>query len=210
MNASAPLVLQSTVVRLEPLALEHVPGLLAAARENRATYQFTGVPQEEPLMRAYVETAQREVQAGIANAFATLDRQSGRVVGSTRFANMEHWDWQHPPPAPVPEGPDAVEIGWTWLAHSAQRTAINTHAKLLMLGHAFDVWGVRRVSLKTDARNARSRANIERVGCQLDGVLRAHRAGFDGVVRDTVFYSMLRAEWPAHRARLQSRLASFG
>jgi RimJ/RimL family protein N-acetyltransferase len=115
------------------------------------------------------------------------------VVGSTRFGNIERWS---------SDAIDAVEIGWTWLAASAQRTAVNTEAKILMLDHAFGVWRVKRVTLKTDARNARSRAAIARIGGKLDGILRAHMPAADGGVRDSAVFSILAAEWPAHRARL--------
>ncbi|HYM66201.1 MAG TPA: GNAT family protein, partial [Patescibacteria group bacterium] len=139
--------------------------------------------------------------------FATVDRASGRVAGSTRFLNIEFWTW--PPDnrhQRGPERPDAVEIGATWLAASAQRTPINTEAKLLMLTHAFDHWRVHRVSLMTDARNQRSRQAILRLGAGFDGVLRAARPASDGAIRDTAAFSILEAEWPAVRANLEARL----
>ena len=107
---------------------------------------------------------------------------------------------------PGERGPDGVEIGWTWLASSVQRSAINTEAKLLMLRHAFETWGARVVRLKTDRRNARSRAAIERIGGRLDGVLRAHTVGRDGALRDTAYYSIIESEWPAVRASLEERV----
>jgi RimJ/RimL family protein N-acetyltransferase len=186
-------------VTLEPLSLAHLDGLVAAAAESRATYGLTHVPDTRAAMRAYIEAA----LASPAVPFATV-AADGRVVGSTRFGNLEHWSW---PEGPRPDGsPDAVEIGWTWLAASAQRSAINSEAKLLMLGHAFEDWRVHRVTLKTDARNQRSRAAIERLGARLDGVLRAHMPAADGGVRDSAVYSILAAEWPAARARLVARL----
>jgi RimJ/RimL family protein N-acetyltransferase len=123
---------------------------------------------------------------------------------------IERWPW---PPGyralqRSPEHADAVEIGSTWLTPDAQRTAINTHAKLLMLTHAFEAWCVHRVSLKTDARNTRSRNAIQRIGARFDGVLRAHMPGFDGVIRDTAFFSILASEWPAVRDRLQALAAA--
>jgi RimJ/RimL family protein N-acetyltransferase len=106
-----------------------------------------------------------------------------------------------------PEGtPDVVEIGWTWLTAEAQRSGVNTDAKLAMLTHAFEVWRVLRVSLMTDSRNARSRGAIERLGARLDGVLRAARVANDGAVRDTAAYSILAAEWPGVKAGLAARL----
>jgi len=209
-EALAPVVLQGLHVRLEPLALAHVPALCRAAAGPRDTYAFTVVPVTEAAMRAYVETALAEQAARRAMPFATVDT-AGTVVGSTRFGNIEFWAW--PPGNPHQRGaevPDAVEIGWTWLAASAQRTAVNTEAKLLMLTHAFETWRVHRVALMTDARNARSRAAIVRLGAQADGVLRAQRPATDGGIRDTAAYSILEAEWPAVKARLRARLKEQG
>ena len=158
-------------------------------------------------MRAWVETALADQRAGRAVPFATVDRRTGRVIGSTRFGNIERWTW--PAGSPMqrpPETPDVVEIGWTWLAADAQRSGANTDAKLAMLTHAFEVWRVLRVGLMTDARNRRSRAAIERLGARPDGVIRAHRVAADGGVRDTAVYSILAAEWPAVKAELAARL----
>jgi RimJ/RimL family protein N-acetyltransferase len=199
--------LEDAVVRLEPLSLVHVEPLWGAA-ERRETFSLTSVPASVDAMRAYVEVARAEQARGVSVPFATRDARTGRVVGSTRFMNIERWTWApgHPMQRSA-EHADAVEIGSTWLAQDAQRTAINTHAKLLMLTHAFESWEVRRVTLKTDARNARSRAAIERLGAKLDGVLRAHMPAFDGGVRDTAFYSIVAAEWPAVRDRLRGLAA---
>jgi N-acetyltransferase len=197
-----PLTLDGARVRLEALTHAHLEGLVAAASESRATYGLTQVPDGAAAMRAWLDAALADAARGAHVPFATVDKQRARVVGSTRFGNIERWSWPGPPVEPLPLGPDAVEIGWTWLAQSAQRTYVNTEAKLLMLGHAFEVWRVRRVTLKTDARNARSRANIERIGCRFDGVLRAHMPAWDGAIRDSAFYSMLASEWPAARERL--------
>jgi RimJ/RimL family protein N-acetyltransferase len=206
MESLFPLTLEGRHVRMEPLSHGHLDGLVAAANEERATYALTRVPATPERMAAYVEEALAEARRGGAVPFATVDMQGGRVVGSTRFGNVEWWSWPGPAAAPVPSGPDAVEIGWTWLAASAQRTHVNTEVKLLMLRHAFEQWGVRRVTLKTDARNARSRANIERVGAQLDGILRAHMPAYDGGVRASAVYSILAADWPSVRERLSARL----
>jgi len=194
-------------VRLEALSRGHLDGLVAAASESRATYGLTHVPDGREAMAVWIDASLAAAARGEQVPFATVDTTSGRAVGSTRYCAIERWAWPGgAPAAPRPDGPDVVEIGWTWLAASAQRTHVNTEAKLLMLGHAFDVWRVRRVSLKTDARNARSRANIERIGCRFEGVLRAHMPAADGGVRDSAFYSMLSSEWPAARNRLASRL----
>jgi RimJ/RimL family protein N-acetyltransferase len=202
-----PVVLEGRHVRLEPLTLSHVPGLLEVARGPRDTFGYTRVPADHEAMIRYVETALAERAALRAVPFATVDRGNGKVVGTTRFGNIEFWPWPQGSTNQRGAGlPDAVEIGWTWLGAAAQRTGINTEAKLLMLGHAFETWRVHRVRLRTDARNARSRTAILRLGARLDGVLRAHEAGADGAIRDSAVYSIVAAEWPAARARLESRL----
>jgi N-acetyltransferase len=192
-------------VRLEPLDLEHAAALVAAANESRATYEFTFVPSSLTGMEAYIVTALSEQDHGQSIPFAVRDA-AGAVVGSTRFMCIEWWQWPGEPPPPIPHGPDAVEIGFTWYAERVQRTALNTEAKLLLCSHAFERWRVRRVTWKTDSRNARSRAAIERLGAQFDGVLRANRAGADNVVRSTAFFSMLAEEWPDARRALVRRL----
>ena len=202
-----PVTLEGRAARLEPLSLAHVPALVKAASGSRETYAWTLVPADEPSMREYVETALREQQNGRELPFATLERATGRVVGSTRFGNVEFWAW--PPDSPNQRGvalPDTVEIGWTWLASDVQRSVINTEAKLLMLTHAFETWRVHRVSLVTDARNTRSRDAILRIGARFDGVLRAARIGADGSVRDSACYSIRDFEWPEVRADLAARL----
>jgi len=202
-----PVTLEGRFVRLEPLTMAHVAALLAAAAGPRDTYGFTLVPQDEAETRAYVEAALGEQEARRALPFATVDRASGRTIGSTRFFNIEFWPW---PSGNVNQRganrPDVVEIGWTWLAASAQRTPINSEAKLLMLAHAFDRWRVHRVSLMMDARNLRSREAIMRLGARFDGILRAARPASDGTIRDTAAFSILDSEWPAIRTRLHARL----
>ena len=202
-----PTTLADDVVILEPLSLDHADDLLKAASARRNTYGLTRVPDSAEEMRAYIQLGLSEQTRGLSIPFVTRDARTQRILGSTRFMNIERWTWP-PPGSPLqrtPEQADAVEIGSTWLTEDAQRTAVNTHAKLLMLTHAFDGWEVRRVTLKTDARNVRSRTAIERLGAHLDGVLRAHMPAFDGAVRDTAFYSILAAEWPEVHARLRSR-----
>jgi len=202
-----PVVLEGRHVRLEPLAPAHAPALVEAASGRRDTYGFTVVPATFTEARTYIEAALADQAAGRALPFATLSRAAGRVVGSTRFGNIEFWAWPADNPHARPDGtPDVVEIGWTWLAAEAQRTAVNTEAKLLMLTHAFETWRVRAVKLNTDARNARSRAAIERIGARFDGVLRAQRPASDGGIRDTAAFSLLAEEWPAARAKLYARL----
>jgi len=206
MHDLAPLTFTGGHVRLEPLAGDHAPALLDAASAARGTFAFTLVPADLPAMKAYVETALAEQARGEAMPFVVRDG-SGTVVGSTRYMMIERWTFPGAPAEPVPSGPDALEIGFTWYAERVQRTALNTEAKLLLCTQAFEGWGVRRITWKTDARNARSRAAIERLGARLDGVLRAHRPAADGAVRDTAFYSMLRSEWPEARGALERRLS---
>jgi N-acetyltransferase len=199
--------LQGAHVRLVPLSRAHVPGLVAAASVSRETYRFTWVPEGDEEMRKYVEAALGSRDAGAAVPFTTLRRTDGRIVGSTRFGNLEYWVWPDGTGKTPPQPPDAAEIGWTWLSADAQRTAINSEAKLLMLAYAFESWRVQRVNLRTDARNVRSRMAIERLGAKLDGILRSHMPAFDGAgARDTATYSLLAAEWPAAKARLAERL----
>lgn len=206
-----PVTLRGERVCLEPLAAEHVGGLVAAATESRETYDFTRVPRDETAMGAYVRSALDDQRTGWALPFAIRGLSSGRVVGTSRFLDLDYWSWppSWPPGRTVPcaEGaPSVAEIGSTWLAASAQRTGSNTEAKLLMLGHAFEVWEVLRVTLKTDARNERSRRSIERLGGQFEGVRRAHARAVDGTVRNTAYYSILTEEWPKVRSSLRDRL----
>jgi RimJ/RimL family protein N-acetyltransferase len=204
-----PVTLEGAIVRLEPLSLEHLNGLLAACSGQRDSYRFTWVPEPTPTaVENYITAAVDQHTQGTALAFATKKLDSGEIVGSSRYMNLEYWANRDLRPS-TSEVPDALEIGSTWLAASAQRTAVNTEAKLLMLTHAFEVYGVKRVNFKTDARNSQSRANIERVGAVLEGVLRHHQRSADGAnngIRDTAAYSMLADEWPAAKSALQARL----
>lgn len=199
------ITLDGTFVRLVPLDASHADALLAAANEDRSTYAFTIVPHDADEMRQFIAIAQGEANRGVSVPFATIDRKSGKAVGSTRFMALDWWGPYLGPP-PSKEGPPSgVEIGSTWLAASAQRSAVNTEAKLLMLRHAFETWKVERVTLKTDARNTRSRNAIMRLGAKEDGVLRAWQLASDGGPRDTAIYSILRSEWPAVRDRISVR-----
>ncbi len=201
------LVLQGAWVRLEPLEPAHVDGLVVAAASNPSLYDWSIVPQGSVAMAEYVRTALTWRDAGIAIPFITVRASDGRIVGSTRFFDMETWSW--------PQGharfgqaiPDVCEIGYTWLTASAIRTQINTEAKLLMLTHAFEVWKALRVCFHTDARNARSRAAIERLGSRFEGILRAHRMALDVAPRDSARYSIVAAEWPSVKQRLGDFLA---
>jgi RimJ/RimL family protein N-acetyltransferase len=194
--------LQGRQVRLEPLDHCHVAGLVAAA-DDPALYRWSPVPQSIAEATTYVETALAWRDARTAVPFAIVRVVDGRVIGSTRFWNMERWAWPVGHPSHGREGPDACEIGYTWLSRSAIRTGANTEAKLLMLTHAFEVWRVLRVCFHTDARNERSRAALERIGGQFEGILRAHRMAADFIPRDSVRYSIVAAEWPGVKTRLE-------
>jgi RimJ/RimL family protein N-acetyltransferase len=190
-------------VVLEPLSRRHVDALVAAAGIDRSTYDFTLVPDDQASMRDYVDRLDAAAHDGSMRPFAQV-LPDGRAIGCTRF--MEPRWWRDRPE------PDEVEVGGTWLAHDVQRTPVNTEAKRLLLGHAFDVWGAWRVALCTDARNHRSRAAIERLGATFEGVLRSHRPvnALHAPVapRDTAVFSIIAGEWPAVRDALDRRLAA--
>jgi RimJ/RimL family protein N-acetyltransferase len=194
--------LQGNFVRLEPLEHRHIDGLVAAAALDFSLYQWSPVPQGAVEAAQYVETALAWRNAGTAVPFAVVRTDDDAVIGSTRFWNIERWAWPPGHPLHGRDTPDACEIGYTWLARSAVRTAANTEAKLLMLAYAFETWSVLRVCLHTDVRNLRSRAAIERIGGNFEGILRAHRLAADATPRDSARYSILASEWPAVRRRL--------
>jgi N-acetyltransferase len=199
-------VLAARHVRLEPLDLRHVDGLVAASAVDPSLYQWSPVPQGRVEAARYVDTALAWRDAATAVPFAIVRVEDGIVIGSTRFWNIEHWSW---PPGHARHGrlaPDACEIGYTWFTRSAIRTAANTEAKRLMLTHAFEAWQVLRVCFHTDARNQRSRAALERIGAKFEGILRAHRMAADFIPRDSVRYSIVEAEWPAVKYKLNHLL----
>jgi N-acetyltransferase len=205
-----PVPLEGRFVRLLPLRLDHAADLLDVALDDRGSFTLTPVPWDETSMVSYLERALAEREAGHHLPYATWSVESRRIVGTTRFYDLTSWDWSSIPAGPEGGRPsrryDLASIGYTWLHPSAQRTRINTEAKLLMMAEAFDRWNVVALHMQTDARNARSRAAISRLGFTLDGVLRADKAGADGTVRDSAAFSMTAAEWPVHRARLTDRL----
>src|SRR5215831_4930340 len=204
----APTILGGRHVRLEPLAHTHIPGLVAAAREDPTLYRWSAIPQGVVEMAQYVDTALGWREAGTALPFATVRTEDDAVVGTTRFFLLERWGWPAGHPLTRRGGFDGCEIGYTWLSASAIRTAANSEAKLLMLAHAFESWAVHRVCFHTDVRNERSRAALERIGAQFEGVLRAHRLAADLIPRDSARYSILAGEWPAVKARLQELLTA--
>ncbi|MDA8275862.1 MAG: GNAT family protein [Actinomycetota bacterium] len=206
-------------VHLLPLSPDHVDDLVTAATEDRSTYAYAPVPDGRDAMTDLVASALAARDRGEQVPFATWSAAEGRIVGSTRFLRLQRWDWSQtaragqptegdPPLGQRGELPDRCDIGATWLAGSAQRTSVNTEAKLLMLAHAFEVWKVHAVGIQTDVRNDRSRRAIERLGLRLDGVLRVEQPAVDGSLRDTARYSMTATEWPPARERLRARLAS--
>ena len=205
-----PFTLEGERVRLEPLSTEHVDALVAAAALDRSNYQWAYTPDGLEQMTNYVHDALDKVASGAQVAFATVRKDpdgTDEVVGATRYCEMAYWQW--PPGAGHQRVgiPDVVDIGHTWLSGPAQRTRVNTEAKLLMMTHAFEVWEVHRVALQTDVRNKRSWAAIERIGGQLDGIMRADRPGSDDTVRTSARFSILAEEWPEVKARLGARLS---
>lgn len=200
-----PITLTGRHVVLEPLSLEHVDGLAAAADRDRATYGLTWVPQGREAMTGYVESLLADHERAEVLPFAQRRRDTAELVGCTRFLDPHWWRGR--------VEPDEVEIGGTWLSSTAQRTGVNTEAKLLLLGHAFEQLGVWRVAICTDERNRRSRDAIARIGATFEGVLRNHRlrADTDGpVARNTAIYSIVDTDWPTIKDRLETRLAASG
>ena len=190
-----PVVLGGEVVRLEPMAMVHLDGLWEAGRDESLWRLIPTNVASIDDMRKYMETALADRDRGVALPFVTVDRASGKVVGSTRFGNIDTANLR-------------AEIGWTWITPAFQRTAVNTEAKLLMLTHAFETWKCIRVELKTDALNERSRAAIKRIGATEEGIFRKHMITESGRFRDSVYFSIIDTEWPAVKANLVSKLSS--
>lgn len=198
-------VLEGRLVRLEPLGHCHAAALAVACEEDRRSYQFTGVPAGVDIP-AYINAQLGQAAAGKLAPYAVVDQVSGCAVGATAYCDPRPWPDGH--------GHRAVEIGFTWLAASAQGRGLNTDAKLQLFEFAFATLGVARVDLMTDARNRRSRAAIERVGATFEGVLRSwsgsRLSGEDGMLRDTAVYSVISEEWAQRRARLAESTLSTG
>ena len=192
-----PMQLEGQHVRLEPLGLEHAANLFHAS-QTPEIWRWLPIPMFATVaeVEKWIADALHIQASGTEVAFAIVRRIDGTAVGSTRFLDIRR---PH----------RALEIGWTWLAREAQRTAINTEAKLLLLAHAFEIHGAVRVQLKTDERNEQSRAAISRLGATFEGVLRNFQTRpHDGYVRNTAMYSITAAEWPGVKAGLNSRLVS--
>jgi RimJ/RimL family protein N-acetyltransferase len=196
LNIVLPLTLEGTVVRLEPVRHEHAELFWEVAKADLEDI-FRWIPYSmktpEDFQRL-IDKAMDEQERGESVVFATVERSSGRVIGSTRFMNIDRINRR-------------VEIGSTWIAPAWQRTAVNTEAKYLMLRHAFEVWKCMRVELKTDALNQKSRNAILRIGAKEEGTLRRHLVTWSGRVRDTVYFSILDDEWPEVKTRLEAMSA---
>ena len=192
----APLTLEGKYTRLEPLALSHASGLFTACQDEEIWRLMPGpMFSSVAAVEAWIADALKDQSTGASVAFATVRVSDGVVVGSTRYIDIRH---PH----------RAMEIGWTWLAREAQRTAVNTDAKFLMLRHAFEDHGAIRVQLKTDERNEKSRNAITRLGAVFEGILRNYQTrSHDGYVRNTAMFSITDSEWPAVKAGLQAKLA---
>ena len=188
-----PVTLKGTHVLLEPMTWSHLPDLCEVGLDPelwRWTPMAVRTPEE---MRTYVEEVLNAQERGTALPFVTIERKSGRIIGSTRYGNI---DMVH----------KGVEIGWTWITKDWQRTAINTEAKYLMLRHAFESLECIRVQLKTDSLNERSRAAILRLGAREEGIFRNHMMTYTGRVRHTAYYSIIIGEWPVVKVRLEDFL----
>jgi RimJ/RimL family protein N-acetyltransferase len=188
-----PIVLEGQFVRLEPLRLEHLDGLAEVAFDP-ALWEFTlARPVDRAGLEAWLQTALDNAAAGTEMPFATVDRASGRPIGSTRYLNI------------VPEH-RRFEIGWTWLATTAQRTGANREAKLLQLTHGFEGLAANRIEFKTDSLNERSRTALLGIGAQFEGIFRNHMVMPDGRLRHSAYYSVIREDWPKVKARLNELL----
>jgi len=196
LNIVLPVTLEGSVVRLEPLRREHAR-LFWEIAQNDLEDIFRWIPYSMKTPHDFerlIDKAFEEQERGESIVFATVERKSGRTIGSTRFMNIDRINRR-------------VEIGSTWIASAWQRTGVNTEAKYLMLRHAFEVWNCMRVELKTDALNQKSRNAILRIGAKEEGTLRRHLITWSGRVRDTVYFSVLDNEWPEAKARLEAMRA---
>lgn len=181
-------------VRLEPLSTEHIAGLARAGCDSEIwRYLPYGEVTTEERMGDLVDYWLRQAQTGLELPFVVVLKDDGRPIGCTRFLEIDRANRK-------------VEIGGTWYATEFQRTRVNSECKYLLLRHAFEAWGCVRVQFKTDGRNLRSQKAIERLGAVQEGTLRSHMILLDGTVRDSVFYSVIEAEWPGVKARLEGML----
>jgi N-acetyltransferase len=199
LHIDTPVTLEGSVVSLEPVRREHARLFWEAAKDALDDL-FQWIPYRMKSAEDFeqvVNKALAEQERGESVVFATVERSSGQLIGSTRFINIDRANRR-------------VEIGSTWIAPAWQRTAVNTEAKYLMLRHAFEVWKCIRVELKTDALNHKSRNAILRIGAKEEGTLRRHVITWTGRVRDSVYFSILDTEWPETKAKLEAKLAQKG
>jgi N-acetyltransferase len=194
LNIVLPVTLEGSVVRLEPVRREHAELFWEIAKDDvEDVFRWIPYSMKTPDdFQRLIDKAFEEQERGESVVFATVERASGRVVGSTRYMNVDRINRR-------------VEIGSTWIAPPWQRTAVNTEAKYLMLRHAFEVWECMRVELKTDALNQKSRNAILRIGAKEEGTLRRHLVTWTGRVRDTVYFSILDSEWPEVKTSLAAK-----
>ncbi len=189
-----PVLLQGEFVRLEPMRVDHLPALCRVGLDPSLWELTANIVKDEGDLERYVRSALADQMLGKAVPFVTIERESGTVVGSTRFGNIDTANRK-------------TEIGWTWINPKWQRTVINTEAKLLMLTHAFEVWKCIRVEFKTDIKNERSRNAMKRIGCVEEGVLRNHMITESGRFRDSIYLSIIESEWAKVKEDLMSKLA---
>lgn len=192
-----PVTLEGRAARLEPFRREQWEPLWEVAKDS-AEEIFRWIPytmRSAEDFERWADKAMLEQSRGESLVFVTMERASGRAIGSTRFMNIDRANRR-------------VEIGSTWIAPQWQRTAINTEAKYLMLRHAFEAWGCVRVELKTDALNQKSRNAILRIGAKEEGTLRRHVVTWTGRIRDSVYFSILDSEWPEAKAKLEEKLGT--
>jgi len=197
LKIEVPVTLEGSTVRLEPVRREHAELFWEVAKNDlEDIFRWIPYPMKTPEdFQRLIDKAFKEQERGESVVFATVERSSGRVIGSTRFMNIDRINRR-------------VEIGSTWIAPAWQRTGVNTEAKYLMLRHAFEVWKCIRLELKTDALNQKSRNAILRIGAKEEGTLRRHLLTWTGRVRDTVYFSILDNEWPEVKAKLEARMSS--
>lgn len=188
-----PVILDGKYVRLEPLRLEHLDALWEVGADESVWRWTVNIVREKDDLKRYVETALNDQRRGAAVPFVTISKSENKIVGSTRFANIDVEN-KH------------AEIGWTWINPNWQRSFVNTEAKLLMLTHAFETWKCLRVELKTDALNEKSRNAILRIGATQEGIFRKHLITGNGRIRDTVYFSILDNEWQAVKENLVGKL----
>lgn len=190
-----PVTLEGEVVRLEPMNAAQVDGLWEAGKDESIWRLSPTAIESRDEMQKYVESALADRENGVALPFVTIVRSLGKVVGATRFGNIDIHNRR-------------AEIGWTWINPAWQRTAVNTEAKLLMLTHAFEVWKCIRVELKTDVLNERSRNAMLRLGAKEEGIFRNHIICDSGRFRDSIYFSIIETEWESVKADLASKLTT--